>query len=1539
MDLVYPFNFDAMKKSTFQSRFTLVILMTLLSFLPALAQQHNDYAANKEKIYIQTNHSFFKPGDQAYFKVYVVNARSQKPSQASMSVYTEIISPSGTVVQKQHYKVDDGYAEGSYDFGEDVPGGLYKIRAYTSWMQNENEGTYFTKEITVQKVIAPRILMKLDFTGKAYGAGDEVAADFSMRNLADMPIKQYPGKFTVSIGGEAISSVTFNTDNDGKANVRFKLPKTLKTNDGLLNITINYDSYTEAISRSIPIVLNKIDLQFMPESGTLVEGVPTWVAFKALNENGKAADVKGDVLDNAGNKIASFESYHFGMGKFEFTPKKGVSYKVKLTSPSNITDTYSLPQVNQSGIVMNVSKTGDAIHVILKTNQPQQIKLEGRSRDHLYYSSIIDLKNGESRLSIDENLFPVGIAQFTISNGNNIPLAERLYFLNEDRNLNISITTDRKKYLPREKVKMTIFTTDENGKPVPANLSLSVMDDKLWTFADDKQDHILSWLLMSSELRGKVEEPQFYFKKEEAKAIPALDLVMMTHGYRYFDYIEYVKTEGKLKYMADQERMLSGKVVNALGKPVKANIFLVNASNQDNARRTQTGADGLFFFSELTSGLDYYLLAQSTNKKDKVTINILQNGVGFNPMNGINQRRMLVNKDDNDAVAALFKKDHVVRREKRPGAVAAVADVKAKGEAFMWDNEMAMDKAKPELQEVVVVGFGQARKRDMVGAVAQVRGDEIVPVANNFMGALQGRVPGINIVNENNVGAAPTINIRGSRSLSGNTNPLVVLDGIPMEEYKVNSLNTNDIESVSVLKDAAATTIYGSRAVNGVIVIESKKFRNEKIRFKFSNEYYYASQALRSSGPVYTAARRFYAPVYATTETEERSDFRETIFWNPVVSTDEEGKAVVEFYNSDASTTFRAIAEGIGYNGKAGRAEATYTSQNAMSIDAKIPPYLTVGDKALLPVVIKNNRDIDIAVSLNAIMPAKLKAGKYDSDFMLKPDESRQILVPVEAIDVVKDVVRFVVRSGNAKETMILPITASGKGFPVVYTFAGNESKQHQFIINKAIPGSIKTDLRIFKNLEGQLLDGIESMLREPGGCFEQTSSSLYPNIYVLKYLRTAGKSNPEIEAKAMGYIERGYKRLAGYETKLNGFEWFGNTPPHEALTAYGLLEFTDMQEFFDVDKQMIERTKKFLLDRRDGNGQFKLAKGGYDQFASVPDKIANLYIVYALTQAGIGKEIQKEYETAVKQALASNDGYLLSMMALAASNMKNAGDYDKLMAAANAHYKKTQMAAETSVTNSRESSLKVETLSFYALALMRQQDCSVISISPIISSILAEKTYYGYGATQATVLALQAIVEYSKLAQRITMNTQMLFTTNNDKTGNGADVMAKLTEGNNRFAVAYEKEGNNIPYSLEVSYNTYVPPNSEKAELKLNTRIANSKPKIGETTRMEIEVTNDKNMLQAMSIAKIGIPAGLSAQPWQLKEIMEKNQVAYYEIFDNYLVLYWMGFAGHETKKIGLDLKAEIAGTYKAKASNTYLYYMPEHKNWNEGIQVEVQP
>lgn len=1511
-----------------QKRIIHGLLFLLLIIALPFFSAGQDYASTKEKIYIQTNHVFFKPGESLYFKLYVVKGEDQTVTRISNVVYTELISPAGTTVQKTSYAVQDGYAEGSFDFTEQSVGGIYKIRAYTSWMQNEKETSFFIKEVTLQQVIAPRILMKLDFPEKGYGSGDPVKANFSMRNLSDEPIANYYGKFTVSVGSKEYTTQSFKTDHLGKADIQFVLPEKLSTNDGLLNVKVEYDSYTESISRSIPIVLNNIDLQFMPEGGTLVEGTTSTVAFKAVNENGKAADIKGEIRDNNGNKVADFESYHFGMGKFLFIPQAGLTYKAIITSPSNITQQYDLPLAAADGLVMQVTRSDKNIIITLTASGKMDVKLKGSFRSTTYHLQKISLRKGANKIKIDEAIFPTGIAQFTVYNANDIPLAERLVFMNEDKNLQVRITMDKQKYSPREKVKLSIQTLDENGKPVPSNFSLAVVDDKLWTFADDKQDHILSWLLLSSELKGKIEEPQFYFKKEEPKAVPSLDLLMLTHGYRYFDYIEYVTKENTLLHLPDQDNILSGQILNADNKPTASRVFLMNVVTGGKAMEITTDTSGRFFFSDLQSQASYYVFAQAMNKKERISILILQNGLGYNPVKA-RQFKPLISKPVDPVVAAV---------NKSPIKQTLAKQLNERKAAMAADD--GLENKPVRLNEVVVTALGQNRQAKELGySLSRVSASELsVASFSNLQNGLSGKVSGLDISATANGFADTRLTLRGIRSLTGNNQPLLVVNSIPMELGALSTMNPADIEYVTVLKDGTATALYGSRAANGVLIIETKKFRKEKLSFKIANRYYYASQNFYTAGTRYNVAKKFYAPVYSTPFTEERTDFRETIYWNGVVQTDKNGTASVEFYNSDASTTFRAIAEGIGYNGILGRGEATYAVQNALQVDVKIPPYLTVGDKALLPLVIKNNGSGSQTFTIGVTAPAGYTISTYTTTTTVDADNSVQVLIPLEATAASGGTIQFTVSGPSGKELISLPIKAAEKGFPVKLTYSGNQSMQHDFTINKMIPGTLIAQLKLFKNMEGQLLDGIESMLREPGGCFEQTSSTTYPNIFVLKYLKESGKSNPEIEKKALGYIDRGYKRLIGFETSQDGFEWFGKTPPHEALTAYGLLEFTDMQEFVSVDKKMLARTKKFLLSRRDGKGSFTIASGGYDQFASVPNKVANIYIVYALTQAGIGKEIQKEYEAALKKAIESKDGYQLAMMAIAAHTMKDNSAYAALLDELNKLQSKGELKSETSVVNSRDASLRVETNALYAIALMKKTDPDLVKVAGLISKILGEKSYYGYGSTQATVMALQAIVDYSKLTGRISEDAPVNFLVNNAAVKDYSTAQQQLKEGANNFTVNYIQKDKAIPYNLEISYSTFTPPNSEKAELKLVTSVSSNEIKVGETVRMEIAVTNTKTILQPMAIAKIGIPAGLSAQPWQLKEIMEKNKAAYYEIFDNYVVFYWMGFAPGETKNISLDLKAEVPGTYKGKASTVYLYYTPEYKHWSEGAEVMVK-
>ncbi|MDF2193651.1 TonB-dependent receptor plug domain-containing protein [Paraflavitalea sp. CAU 1676] len=1483
-----------------------------------------DYASMKEKVYLHANHVYFKPGETVFFKCYLVDARTQKPSFLSKTIYVEVINPAGSIAQKMTLPVTDGYAEGAWNFDSTAKGGIYKLRAYTTWMRNEEERTIFTKEIYLQKLIAPRILMKLDFAAKGYGAGDEAVADFSMRNLKDQPIGAHDIAYTVAIGGQTVSTSHLKTDAQGQAKIRFRLPQDLAVNDGLLNVTVQYNAYTESVSRSIPIVLNKIDLQFLPESGNMVVGLPAIIAFKAVDEYGKGADVKGNIVDQSGNIVTAFESYHRGMGKCFFMPQPGASYRAVITTPAGIRESYTLPEALPSGLVMNILKTKYTVQVNLQSSKVQMVSLSAYSRDSLYYSQDLYVK-GRSTVEIDQAVFPAGITRFEVKDRRDQSLQERLVFMHENKGLQISLHPNKQLYGPREKVLLKIKTTDVNDRPIASNISLAVVDDKLWTLANDKQHNILSWLLMSSELAGTIEEPLFYFDINEPKASMALDLVMMTHGYRYFDYVKEVQETKKVKYLFDQGHVISGVVLDKGGKPLQTAVYLVRQGGPQELIQSSTRPDGSFQFTNLLPRTEYSLLAKPVEKMGKPFIIVHRNGIGHTP---IQQQNTFLRREDRNLLPGAAVTD-----EPLVGEVKQLLSATENVQVMELDQKLMTSS---NLNDVVVVGYGAISQRMLSTSLLRINSMELYgPIYN----ALQGRVPGLIVTPQFNEADKLRISVRGMGSLTGSQPPLMIMDGVPVEDFRLQSINPSEISSVTVFKDAAAIALYGAQGANGVIVIETRKSGIESIVVDVTNWYAFGMVSIKPLEATRPVVRKFYAPQYVTTHTDVRDDFRETIYWNGVVQTNGKGEAEVTFYNSDATTTFRTIAEGIGYNGLAGRKEHTYAVSEPLSVDIKIPPYFTVGDKALLPLVITNNSGADMQVTIDLGMPKGLLLQPFDCIASIGKDSARQILVPVIASDKAQGLIRVVVEGNGHKQILSWPVQVNPQGFPVSLVFSGDKTTEHTFPIASPVPFSYRTNLKLFREIDEQLMDGIESMIREPYGCFEQTSSTVYPNMLVIKYLRSKGMASAELEARAMKYLRSGYKRLLSFETPKGGFEWFGHAPGHLGLTAYGLLEFTDMKAFIEVDEKMLERTKVFLLQHRDTLAGFKHSSQGYDSFAGMYKDVGNCYVVYAMAKAGYGQEVFPQYQAAVQRALTLRDGYMVAMMANAAIAMKQQHDYRQLISLANKLYEENRLKANTSMVGSYGESLKVETYSLYALALMHDKFSELPTLYGVLSEILKRKSYYGFGSTQGTVLALQALVSYHEFRKRADNETKVHITLNKQTVVPGTMSPLLLRAGKNEFSVKYSDDSSYIPYQFEVNYHTHIPPSNEKTAVKLSTQLADTIVRVGQTVRMEIAVTNKEQYALPMTIAKIGIPAGLTVQPWQLKEILEKNQVAYYELFDNWLVFYWTSFDGNETKTINLDLKAEIGGSYKAKASNAYQYYTPEEKHWVEGSAVTVEP
>ncbi|CAD7797595.1 TonB-dependent receptor SusC [Chryseobacterium aquaeductus] len=1506
------------------------IIFVFILFSSTLCKAQNTFGDfKKEKTYVHTNHVFYKPGEEMFFKIFVVQAENNLPANQSKVVNFELLDPSGTVVKKSKYEITKGHANGSFYFGEDMKGGIYKIRAFTAWMQNEANKNVFEKEITLQKIVSPRILMKLDFPKKGYGAGDEVLADFSMRSLSNLPIPFYEAYFTVMHEGEKITEGTLITDKEGKYVLKFKLPTVLKSSDALLNIKVNFDGFTESISRNIPIVLNNLDVKFMPEGGTFINGIEQNIAFKVLDEFEKPVDAVLGIYNKNHQKVIEVSAYNFGMGSFLFTPQEGETYYAKVLKPENINQVSQFPIAKDDGIVFNAKKENQNISLKINSTSDKSVVISGNFRGKEIFSKMMALKKGLNLIELSEKELHIGICRFTVLE-NNIPLAERIVFTNENRQLKVKITPTKKNYLPREKVIVNVETTDENNQPIPANLSMSVVDDKLWTYADDKQNHILSWILLDSELRGKIERPQFYFDKKEEKALRSLDLVMLTNGYRYFEMIPDVEKSGKYKYLPEKKNPIYGIVEDENKKPVKAEVYLVEGNSK--IKKQITTENGLFYYSDLDRNQYYTVIAKSLDEKQKVNVRMLSYKLNLNPLVKLSLENIDVEEIIKEAEIKEERKYSISQGTE--GIIKTLPSVNSKSDTVKSQN----------IEEVVVLGYSQITKKNTTVSYTTINSDYLLENRPNavMLNALQGSAPGV-IMNggSGSPGSAKfSLLIRGTSSISSNLDPLIVIDGVISNSYEFRKLNSNNISNVSILKDAAATSIYGNRGSNGVIIINSKNGKNSNIKLDITPKTYFAVKNIsRDSLVNYEYSRQFSYPVYETTNTSYRHDYREILYWNPIVETDKSGKARIEFYQSDANSAFRIMTEGISATGLIGRDETTYAAQSLISIDAKIPQYLTRTDQMTIPVVIKNNSADTKTLSLNIIVPNHIKLMKADSLITLKPLESGRLFVTMQTDKLISSNIQFAVKSGDFRETMILPLKVEEKGFPYHFSMVNNKTEKININIPDHINGSLETSYYVYDNAALQMFEDLDRLKNEPHGCFEQLSSTVYPNVFILNYLKSSKKINFNNESLAIKNLKKGYQKMISYKNNDGGFFYFGGNESDVALSAFALMEFRDLKKYVNVDAKLIQNLTSFILSKKNSNGLFEVRRS-YESKVQYSEFFwsRNMYVLYALSKIGFKTELQDAYQTNLKRALATKDSYQLALMANSAAYLGNNDDYKSLLGILNDQYVNKKIKTNTTFTGSGGISANAETLSLFMMALQKDVNSDQIHIAEIADGLISYNGYYGFGSTQATALALEALSDFFAKNEQLYGVDKPNISINNSKITANNSVAFAFKKGENDLNVEYLCE-KGLPYKLDYEYYTLQAPKSENISVTLETKLKSETSKVGETNRMTITVKNKINGELPMTTAKIGIPAGLTLQNALLKDLVDKKQISYYEIFDNYLVLYWEHFNANETKTINLDLKVEFAGEYTGKASNVYLYYMPEAKFWNEGITTKIEP
>jgi uncharacterized protein YfaS (alpha-2-macroglobulin family) len=690
----------------------------------------------------------------------------------------------------------------------------------------------------------------------------------------------------------------------------------------------------------------------------------------------------------------------------------------------------------------------------------------------------------------------------------------------------------------------------------------------------------------------------------------------------------------------------------------------------------------------------------------------------------------------------------------------------------------------------------------------------------------------------------------------------------------------------------------------------------------------------------------------------ERTDFTETLFWHAAVRTSPQGEAMVEFTLNDAVSSFRVFADAFSDAGALGHGTLQIDSVEPFYLEPKLPLEVTTGDVVQAPLGVVNGTGT--ALEGVRVQVQSAAAHALDADFppwTLAPSERARKLLGIRVGQSLGPA-DFIVsaNAGPYRDQVTRSLLVKPAGFPIEDARGGllqpGNTASHEIVVPEdVVAGSLHSRCVVYPTPLASLTEALERLIQEPYGCFEQTSSTTYPLVMAQQYFLSHQHVDPALVERSRRILAQGYERLLGFECKSGGFEWFGNDPGHDALTAYGLLEFTDMARVRPVDAAMLARTRQWLLAQRDGQGGYARKTHTLHTWLAEPE-VAYTYDTWALLEAGVDADLTRELAWVREAADRSANTYVV---ALAANVLALAGDQDganRLLDRLSG--KQTEDGslkdAVTSVIGCGGEALTIETTALAVLAWLknpRYADSVERSIK-----YLAECCKGGrFGSTQSTILTLRAIVAYDQSrarpkapgSVRLLVDGQpvgepVAFTAETQGAIQLPDAATCLAPGKHQVQIQMT-DGSQMPYSVAVKYHRLTPASSAACKLHLAVSLQDQPIDEGSVTEATVVVINRTGQAVPTPVAIIGVPGGLEVRHDQLKELVKAGKVDAYEVLGREVVLYWRALNAEERVDVSLSLVAAIPGTYTAPASRAYLYYTDEHKHWVEGVKVKVVP
>lgn len=615
------------------------------------------------------------------------------------------------------------------------------------------------------------------------------------------------------------------------------------------------------------------DLQFFPEGGEMIEGLTTNVGFKVIGADGLGVDIKGVIINQKNDTVARFETLKFGIGRFTFTPLANNTYKAIASSTKKEIIIKALPSPKKQGYALSLADNEtEQLSLTVSSNlNSQKVYLFVHNGNQTAAAETLSLNDGKATFRIDKNKLSDGISHLTVFNENGQAVAERLYFKRPQQQLKIEASSDFLQYTTRKKVNLHIALNNEKNKPQNANLSLAVR--RLDSLQGMSETDIVSYFWLSSELKGNIESPGYYFLQNNQETNKALDNLLLTQGWRRFVWDEVLKAKTPtFSFLPEfNGHLITGKIVDKTGSPLRnTNIFLGTPSRRLQFYVSESDSLGRFILNTK----DFYgsneLVVQTNTNIDSTSTITIQSPFAEQYAKfsypSLNVLPTMLNELKQHSFSTQIQNTYLTDQTKQfydPGVDSALFYGGAY-KVYKPRNYTAFNTLEEVLREYVTETYVSKRQK-------------------NFQ-----------------------IRILGNTGLLDG-DPLFLLDGVPYFNInKIMASNPNKIEKIEIVRDKY---YYGPSYFEGIISLSSFKGNLADIDIE--------PNALIVDYEGMQLQREFYTPTYETASQQNSRvpDFRSTLYWLPNLPINQQGIGETSFYTSDFPGTYLVAIQGLSSNG------------------------------------------------------------------------------------------------------------------------------------------------------------------------------------------------------------------------------------------------------------------------------------------------------------------------------------------------------------------------------------------------------------------------------------------------------------------------------------------------------------------------------------------------------------------------------------------------------------------------------------------------